>query len=111
MNRESAAVVHHVQAGGKSAGAALSRSARVGRLAITPGGNVLEQTSADLLRRAVTVTPGGAEKEGFLAVPPASHPVHGPAHSGAGGVGWNSEASRQEPGTLESVQGRVGGAR
>lgn len=80
------------------------------RLSIPAGGNVLEQGSERQLLSAASVTPGGAGKEGFLAVPPALHFAQPPAHSGAGGPVRNLEAGREEPETLESVLAAVGGA-
>ena len=69
---------------------------------------VLEQPSAKPKCGICDARPGDG---GLLDSRPVSHLVRGPAHSGVGGVGWNSEASRQEPGALESAQGRAGGAR
>jgi hypothetical protein len=69
---------------------------------------VLEQPSG-----AKTIIPvsDDAARRGYLAVasPGVSCLVQSPARSGAGGPGWNSEASRGEPEALESALGTVGG--
>lgn len=114
VNRERGAVVHHVQAGSacrptaQKTGAPLSRSARTGRPAISPGGNVLEASSKDSHCGAATVTQAGS---GRFLLPAFSHLVQPPAHSGAGGPVRNSEAGRGEPEALESVLAAVGGAK
>jgi len=95
-----------VQVGGKSAHAPILVSVPPG---ISLGGNVLEQPSA----AKPVADDCDAARGGYLAValPGVSHLVQSPAYSGAGGPGWNSEASRGEPEALESALGTAGGAR
>ena len=109
VNREMGAVVHHVQAGGKSAGAPISWSARTGRPAIPPGGNVLEASSKDSHCGAATVTQGaGLPSKGY---PAPFRTLHSPRLilrrvDQAG----TQRPSLEEPEALESALGAVEGA-
>lgn len=62
--------------------------------------------------RVESVAVPGGDEDGFhdTARDVTSHLVLAPAHSGAGGLAGNSEAQPEEPETLESVLGPVGGA-
>lgn len=60
--------------------------------------------------RKVTV-PGGGNRVSGTARDVTSSFVQSPAHSEAGGPGWNSEASREEPEMLESIPATVGGTK
>jgi hypothetical protein len=71
--------------------------------------NVLEQPSDYMRLPDCDAGRGGPDSDGWT-LPAVTHLVQSPAHSEAGGPGWNSEASRGEPEALESALGTVGGA-
>lgn len=106
MSRERRAVVHHVQDGGKSAVALLSRSARAGLTGLA-GREMVRERVATHSCNAATVTQAG----GWNGLPASSHLVQAPAPFWRPWTrAWNSEASRGERGGHDRLE-PVGGAR
>lgn len=96
MSRERRAVVHHVQDGGKSAVALLSRSARAGLTGLA-GREMVRERVATHSCNAATVTQAG----GWNGLPAFSYLAQGQA----GRPGGNSE-----PRELRGFPALVGGA-